>query len=61
MKDLIDRATKALIDTNKPQIIYRRYGKLAILPLQTYIDADLDSKGAKRIAIITKNAAGKII
>jgi len=61
MNKAIDRATALLIETNKPHIVYRRNGKLAVISLQAYLDADLDSKGATRITVITRNTAGKII
>jgi archaeosine-15-forming tRNA-guanine transglycosylase len=59
--DAIDRAAALLRKTGRPHTVYRRNGKLAVLPLQTYLDANLDEKGAKRITTITKNASGRVI
>jgi hypothetical protein len=59
--ELIQRARDLLIQTNLPHIVYRRHGRLAVLPLKTYLDADLAGKGAKRVHVATRNARGEII
>jgi hypothetical protein len=58
---LIDKAHDLLRSTNKPHIVYRRNGKYAVIPLQVYLNADLDAKGAKRICTVTRNMRGEIV
>lgn len=55
------RARKLLIEHHTPYVVYRRRGRLAVIPLKTFLDADLASKGAKRIYVATLNRHGKII
>jgi hypothetical protein len=58
---LIDRAHGLVRKHRKTYIIYRRNDRLTLISLKTYLDADLDSKGAKRIVSVTQNAAGEVI
>lgn len=55
------RADERLVNERCPMIIYRRNNRVAVIPYATFLDADLDSKGAKRIAVRTINAKGKIV
>ena len=57
----MDRAQERIREERKPQIVYKRNGRAAVLSLKAYLDADLDHKGAKRVAVVTVNAFGKII
>jgi hypothetical protein len=55
------KARDLLVKTRLPHIVYRRRGRLAVLPLVTYLDADLAGHGAKRVYVATLNRRGEII
>jgi hypothetical protein len=57
----IEKAHEGLAKESRPWVVYRRNGKVAALPLITYLDLNLDDKGAKRVCVVTKNARGEII
>ena len=61
LTEAVKRGHALVKKERKPYIIYRRNGKIAVISLQSYLDAGLDDKGAKRICVCTENAFGKPI
>ena len=59
--EAMQKARDLLVKTRLPHIVYRRHGRLAVISLKTYLDADLAGKGAKRVYVATLNRHGKII
>ncbi len=59
--EAIRRASKLVTENRKPYTVYIRNGKVGVIPLQTYLDANLDEKGARRVTTVTMNGKGKLI
>lgn len=45
-------AQKRTRSENKTMIVYRRNGKIAVLPLKDYLSVNLDRRGARRISLV---------
>jgi len=57
----IKRAHALVDQDHMPVTVYKRHGKIAVLPLYRYRELKLDSKGAERICTIMRTIAGRIV
>jgi hypothetical protein len=53
IEDAIQRAHALVKKTRKSHTVYQRGDNVAVVPLKTYITANLDSKGARRIVTVS--------
>ena len=61
LTEAIKRGHALVKKERKPFIVYRRNGKVAVISLLSYLDADLDSKGGKRVCVCTEDRWGRPI
>jgi hypothetical protein len=61
LTDAIAEARRRVRAERRTISVYRRNGKLAVLPLEDCLNADLWDHGAKLICSFTLNSKGKIV